>query len=512
MASNSRTFYAKRNMWTGVINRVIILGLPFVIRTIIIHVLGTEYLGLSSLFSSILQVLNMTELGFSAAVVFSLYKPIAEKNTEEICALMLFYRNVYKIIGVIIFGLGSALMPFLPRLIHGSYPSDVNLYVLYLIYLVNTSISYFAFAYKNVLFSASQRQDVLNNINSIVSMVKFCIQIAVLILTKNYYNFLLCNVIATCIENLFVAWKTKKEFPEYLCKGRIKKEKKREITKQIKGLAIGQLTKVSRNSFDSIVLSMYCGLIEVAVYSNYYYVFNAVIGILGIITSSINAGIGNSIVVENKKKNYSDFRKFYFFFSWIGVFCTTCFFCMYQPFMNLWVGEKYTAPDFTMILFCCYFWIFQCCLLRSVYANAAGVWWETRWVQIGEMIGNLLLNFVLGYYWGMNGILLATIFTLGIFCVIGQTKVLFDVYFKHNFLEYVKDTVRYSVYAFLIAAATGKLVEFLEADNIFMLAVRLLAVSVISNALFVLISSPNQRQRTYFKKLYILLTARRSKA
>ena len=99
MASNSRTFYAKRNMWTGVINRVIILGLPFVIRTIIIHVLGTEYLGLSSLFSSILQVLNMTELGFSAAVVFSLYKPIAEKNTEEICALMLFYRNVYKIIG-----------------------------------------------------------------------------------------------------------------------------------------------------------------------------------------------------------------------------------------------------------------------------------------------------------------------------------------------------------------------------------------------------------------------------
>lgn len=133
-------------------------------------------------------------------------------------------------------------------------------------------------------------------------------------------------------------------------------------------------------------------------------------------------------------------------------------------------------------------------------------------MQIGEMIGNLLLNFVLGYYWGMNGILLATIFTLGIFCVIGQTKVLFDVYFKHNFLEYVKDTVRYSVYAFLIAAATGKLVEFLEADNIFMLAVRLLAVSVISNALFVLISSPNQRQRTYFKKLYILLTARRSKA
>lgn len=509
MASKSRTFYAKRNMWTGVINRVIILGLPFVIRTIIIHVLGTEYLGLSSLFASILQVLNMTELGFSAAVVFSLYKPIAEKNTEEICALMRFYRNVYKIIGIVIFGIGSLLIPFLPRLIHGSYPSDVNLYVLYLIYLINTSISYFAFAYKNVLFSASQRQDVLNNINSIVSIVKFSVQIIVLIVTKNYYIFLICNVLATCAENLFVAWTTQKEFPEYICKGRIKDEKKREITKQIKGLAIGQLTKVSRNSFDSIVLSMYCGLIDVAVYSNYYYVFNSVIGILGIVTSSINAGIGNSIVVDSVEKNYNDFRRFYFFFSWIGVFCTTCFFCMYQPFMNLWVGERHTAPDFTMCLFCCYFWIFQCCLLRSVYANAAGVWWETRWVQIGEMAGNLILNFVLGYYWGMNGILLATIFTLGIFCVVGQTKVLFDVYFKHNFGEYVKDTVRYSIYAVIVAAVTGKAVEFLKADNIFLLGLRLAAVAVISNILFVLISSLNKRQRIYFRKLYAQLVMRR---
>lgn len=130
-------------------------------------------------------------------------------------------------------------------------------------------------------------------------------------------------------------------------------------------------------------------------------------------------------------------------------------------------------------------------------------------MQIGEMAGNLILNFVLGYYWGMNGILLATIFTLGIFCVVGQTKVLFDVYFKHNFGEYVKDTVRYSIYAVIVAAVTGKAVEFLKADNIFLLGLRLAAVAVISNILFVLISSLNKRQRIYFRKLYAQLVMRR---
>lgn len=453
-------------MGTGVINRIITLGLPFIIRTIVIRTLGAEYLGLSSLFSSILQVLNMAELGFSSAVVFSLYKPIAEQDTNSICALMGYYRTVYKIIGGVILVGGSFLFPVLPKLIKGSYPSDINIYLLYAIYLVNTSISYLLFAYKNVLFSASQRQDILNNVNSVVSISKFVIQIIILLAFKNYYLYIIWNLVFTGIENILVAILAKRKYPEYICRGKIKKEKRNEISKQIKGLAIGQFTKVSRNSFDSIVLSMYCGLIDVAIYSNYYYIFNAVMGILSIIIQSVNAGIGNSIVSESTEKNYKDFKKFYFYFSCIGSACTICFVCLYQDFMAIWVGENYKASIFTMSLFCIYFYVVQMGLIRSAYANASGIWWECRWVQIAEMLCNLILNFALGYKWGMNGILLATIITVFIFSIIGLTKKLYDLYFKRKFSEYLMESLVYFAGTALVLAGTYTVTTFVDGDTI----------------------------------------------
>jgi len=458
----SRTHFAKINMVTGFLNRVIILGLPFVIRTIVIRKLGAEYLGLSSLFSSILQVLNMAELGFSSAVVFSLYKPMAEDNTDEICALLSFYRNVYKIIGIVILACGGLLTPFLPYLIRGSYPSDINIYILYWMYLVNTSISYLCFAYKNVIFSASQRQDILNNVNSVVSISKFIIQIVILLIFQNYYFYIIWNVVFTLVENLAVAILTKKYHPEYVCRGNIGANKKNEITKQIKGLAVGQITKVSRNSFDSIVISMFCGLTMVTIYSNYYYVLNAVIGIISILTTSISAGVGNSIASDTIEKNYRDFKKFYYYFSLFGGVCTICFFYLYQPFIELWVGEELKASLYTMSLFCVYFYIIQMGLVRSVYANAAGIWWETRYVQIAEMISNIVLNFVLGYFFGVNGILIATIVTMTLFCVIGLTKITFEVYFGNNYLEYIYLSLKYIIYTVITTIVCGLFEGFLD--------------------------------------------------
>ena len=104
--ANSRTYNAKRNIFWGLVNKFITLSLPFIIRTIIIRKLGVEYLGLGSLYSSILQVLNMAELGFSSAIIFNLYKPIAENDTGKICALMALYRKIYRIIGLGILTVG----------------------------------------------------------------------------------------------------------------------------------------------------------------------------------------------------------------------------------------------------------------------------------------------------------------------------------------------------------------------------------------------------------------------
>lgn len=453
----SRSQNAKRNIVSGIINKLLFLFLPFLIRTVIIEVLGAEYLGLSSLFTSILQVLNMAELGFSSAVVFSLYEPMAEGETDEICALLSFYRSVYKIVGIIITVVGLILLPLLPHLIKGSYPMDINLYVLYLIYLANTSISYFTFAYKNVLLTAAQRQDVLSNIDSILSIIRYTIQICALFIWKNYYLYIIWNFIFTVITNVMIAMITKKYYPDYYCRGRVNKEKKRSIIQQIKGLAIGKFSLVARNSFDSIVLSAFCGLVDVAIYSNYYYILSAITGFITVLVQALQAGIGNSVAVESLDKNYFDYKRFYFIFSWIGGFCAICLYCLYQPFMRMWVGRELTASHLIMSLFCVYFYIGQMGQVRGMYAGAAGIWWEFRKYEIAEMVANLALNFGLGYLFGMTGILWATIITVTIFSLVGITNETFKVYFKRSSLDYWKDSFVY----ICITVMTGTIVCFI---------------------------------------------------
>ena len=162
----------RRNAIWGIVNKFITILLPFITRTVLIYVLGVEYVGINGLFSSILQVLSLAELGFSSAIVYSMYKPLAENDNDVVCALLQFYKKIYRCIGSIVLIIGVALIPFLKYLISGSCPSDVNIYVVYIIYLLNTSCSYFLFAYKKSLLSAVQRQDIISKvamINKIIS-------------------------------------------------------------------------------------------------------------------------------------------------------------------------------------------------------------------------------------------------------------------------------------------------------------------------------------------------------
>ena len=181
----------KRNIIYGSINKIIMLLCPFIIRSIIIKKLGMDYVGLGSLFTSILQVLSLAELGFGSAIVYSMYKPIAEEDNKTLSALIYFYRRIYRIIGSIILVAGIAVMPLLKYIISGKYPADINIYILYLIYLVNTVASYFMYAYKQSILMAYQRNDVDSNISSIVNMVMYGLQIAALLLTRNYYTYII---------------------------------------------------------------------------------------------------------------------------------------------------------------------------------------------------------------------------------------------------------------------------------------------------------------------------------
>ena len=299
-------------------------------------------------------------------------------------------------------------------------------------------------------------------------------------------------------NNIIVAVITNNKYPEYICKGEISKDKKNEITKQIKGLAIGKVSLVARNSLDSIVLSMFCGLVDVAIYSNYYYIYSAIGGFLSVIVAALTGSVGNSIATESVEKNYYDCQRFSFFFSGIFSVCTVCLFGLYQPFMKIWVGEQYVASGTVMILFCVYFYISQIGQIRGIYASAAGIWWEFRWAELCEMLGNLLLNFLLGYFWGMKGILIATIITVTIFSLIWITDVTFKEYFKRNTVDYWKDNAIYFVMTDVAIFIVWHLFKYVRTTGIVDLFVRLLICVATGIGVYGILIMISGKYRRYF--------------
>lgn len=483
---------AKRNIIFGFVNKVISLFCPFIIRTIIIWKLGMEYVGLSSLFTSILQVLSLTELGFSTAVVYSMYKPIANKDDDTICALLNFYRRVYRIIGSVILIAGLLITPFLNKIVSGNIPRNINLESLFIIYLLNTVISYLTLAYKQSVLIANQRIDIDNNITSIVNIFMYICQIIVLLVTRNYYCYIVILPICTLIINYLRSRIVEKLYPTYYCKGEISKSLKKDLYKKVYGLMLTRICQVFRNSLDSIVISSFLGLVVLGKYQNYYYVINTIIGFLLILTNSIVAGIGNNIVTKTVKENYKQFNIFMFAYNWISSWCTICLCCLYQPFMKIWVGESNMFSMVLVLLMCMYFYSLKTGDIVAVYKEAAGIYWEDRKRPIVESIINLILNIFLVKCIGIYGVVLSTIISIVFVNIPWSAYILFRTYFKHSMKIYFKKILLNCLILFFTMGITFFACSFVKSAGILELIIKTLVCIVIPNVIFILINIENK--------------------
>lgn len=501
-----RTENAIRNTKWGFLQRLVHILCPFLVRTILIHVLNAEYAGLNSLFSSILSILSLTELGFSSAIVYSMYKPVAEGDKAKVCALLSLYKKAYLIIGTVILGIGLILVPVLPALINGEVPQDTNLYVVYLIYLVNNIISYYLFGYKTSILSVHQREDVLSKNTLLANIVLYGLQCIVLLAFRNYYLYAiiipLSTVLLNCINNRAV----NKMFPDYVPEGDVS-EKDREILKRnVIGLMLTKIGAATRNTFDSIVVSMYLGLVTVAMYNNYFLVINGVNSFLGVLCVSITAGIGNKIATESTQKNYEDYKKLHFYYMWIAGWCTICMMCLYQPFMRIWMGKELMFPNHIMFLFCYYFLMLKQGDINAVYYSAAGLWWHGKFRSIIEAVMNLALNFILGRFFGVTGIILATIISYTCVYFYGS-KFTFTEYFKNGMLKkFYFDNLMYLIITFMVGICTYKLLDVIglsKQGTILEICVRIAVCIVLPNVLFVCIYRFDKQKRDYIHQLFL---------
>ena len=444
---------SKKNIIWSFAGKIVNILLPFATQTCLIYILGVQYVGLNGLFTSVLTILSLTELGIGSALVFSMYRPIAEGDDAKVCALLAFYRKCYHIIGCVILTVGLILLPFIRHLISGDVPDDINVYVLYVIYLLNTVLSYFLFAYKTSLLNACQMVDVISGVDILTNITKCVLQFAGLLIIPSYYMFVWVLPLTTVMRNIGVEILTRKKYPHYFCQGKLLSSDIHEIFEKVKGLFLQSIGSVVLTSVDNIVISIFLGLNLLGQYNVYLYIHTALVGLVGVISSSIVPVAGNSVAVEDKEKNFQNFRQLNLLWMCVVAWCTVCELCLIQPFIRMWAGDKMMLNNGVAALFALYFYASKIGDMSWVYKSASGIWKEGRYVPVISSVANLSMNLLMVRWIGVAGILLSTILSMMFINIPFGGRVLFRVYFDYRnaWREYLLTHIRH----FILAAAIG---------------------------------------------------------
>lgn len=449
----------KRNMAANAVASGIRLLFPFLNRTLFLWLLGPAYLGLNGLFSSILGVLALAELGFGTAVVCSMYKPVADDDRELLCAYLGFYRTVYRCVGTVIFVLGLALLPFIENLIHGTVPPDINLHVLYVIHLVNTAASYFLFAYRGSILGAHHRNDVITNIRTGVSVVQYVAVFLILLMTRNYYHYVIATVVFTVLQNILLVVASRRLFPDIEPRGKLPLELHRKVVSDVKSIFMHKVGAVVTHSTDNLVISAFLGLVAVAAYGNYYYVVTTVSGLVAVVYSSMMGGFGNKIYTETKAQNFRLVMKMNRLSMLVVLFCAVSMTALYQPFIRIWTKNdpELVRHSLTPILMVLYFYIMQSRQVLLAFKSAAAIWRQDRWKPIVAGAVNLATNVLFVLFlpeaYKLDGVIFSTIIGFVLIQIPWESHVVFTSFFgKAESRAYWRDQAAFAVLALVLCA------------------------------------------------------------
>lgn len=483
----SRTENIKRNLIFNMIKFATQLILQFVLRTVLIYFMGSEYVGISGLYTNIFSFLNLAELGIGGAIVFSMYKPIADGDVEKVKALQQLYKKLYLIIFFVVLAVGGLITPFIDFLIKDAHDININIYITYLIYLVNTLVGYVS-AHKRSLLFAYQRNDIENKIRTICIFAMTLVQILVIILTKNYYIFAITNVVFTLLEGVLIYVVANKLFPAINGVAEpIDKNLKKEITKNVVALSAHKIGGVVVNSTDNIIISAFLGLSILGSYSNYTLILTSLTSFFMLLYNALTSSVGNLMATMDENYCYEKFKIVNFIFSYLSSFTTICLLCLFQPFIKFWTGGgEYLLSFGTMLLLCVQHYVSRMRTPIFVFKDAAGLYWHDRWKPIVEAVINLAVSIIFVICFGINGVIIGTIVSTICAPLWVEPCVLYKHYFKRKpkyyFLKYLLD-------AFIMCAVSAVcyLVSTLIPDaNIWWLILKFVVVIVLSNILLIL--------------------------
>lgn len=434
----SRVNKSIKNIIFGFSQQIITLILTFVTRTIFIKYLSVELLGVNSLFSNILTVLSMADLGFGTAILYSMYKPLKNNDQKKLSALMNYFKKVYIHISIIIFCVGIALVPFLDFFIKENNIPNIELY--YIMFLLDSVISYLL-AYRANIINADQKNYIVKKYTLFFNIIKAISQCLIIIYFKNFILYLIIQILSTLGTNLYGAYISKKIYPFLDPKERLSNIEKKEIITNIKSLIIYKIGGIILNNTDNILISMLIGVAAVGYYTNYITVINAITAIISIIFTAITYSVGNLIAAENKKVQLDIFYKIDFFSNILYSFTTICLFILLNDLIICWLGKTYLIDNITVTFAIANFYIYGSLSTTFMFRDTTGMFKKMKYLAIVTATLNIVLSIILGKLFGLFGIIIATAISRILTNFWYEPYILHKIYFKSSPKKYFYDKI-----------------------------------------------------------------------
>lgn len=475
--SNSRTKNTLRNIIFGIANQIISLLLSFISRTIFVKILGAGYLGINGLFSDILMMLSMADLGFGIAMVYSFYKPLAENNHDKITALITFYRKLYNFIAVGVAAIGLALLPFLGYIINLDEAIPyVKIY--YLFFLADTVISYL-FIYKTSIINADQKNYIVSKYQILVNFAKVLFQSIFLLIMKSYFIYLIIQVFATLVNNLIASKKANELYP-YIKKSnhKLDQAEKKDIYENMKSIFVYKISSVLLNGTDNTLISIFVGTVWVGLYSNYYLIISAINNFINIVYSSATASIGNLIISEQPKKRFEVFESMQVTSLIISTFTTVCLYIVFNDLIYVWLGAKYVLNDYILASIILNFYIGGIVHPIWSYREATGLYMQTKYIMLIAAIENIILSIIMGKIIGMCGILFASVISRLTTYFWYEPSLLFKEYFYEPVRKYYIPLIFNALFTILISITISIVTNHIIIDSWFKLVTKTIIVAL----------------------------------
>lgn len=457
-AQESRVKKTLLNARVNLIFYFLTLVLSFFSRKIFLDCLGASFIGLTGTLGNLLGYLNLAELGVGAAIAFNLYKPIQQRNRQQIIDLISLFGYYYRNIGLVVLTAGVILSAFIPLIFKSSDFSFGVIYFAFYSFLASSLIGYFI-NYRQILLSADQKNYIVASYFQTASIVKTLIQLCVAYYYTNLYAWIAIELSFGILYSIILNWKINQVYPWLKCNIKTGKAQSAEypnILKSTKQVFVHKIKDFILQQSDQLFIFAFVSLKMVAYYGNYVLIIGKLTSLFSTVLDSVGASVGNLVAENNKPKMMGVFWELMALRYFIaGLICFSLYHLI-TPFITLWLGSEYILSQTVLVLLLINLFV---SLSRGTvdnfnfaYGHYSDVW--SAWT---EGIINVTVTIICGYYWGIPGILLGKTASIIPIVVFWKPLYLFRDGFDESYATYWLSTVRYYM-AFAMAAIVTHIV------------------------------------------------------